>query len=205
MAVHHHLGLSSAIQGRRSIRHFTSEPVDVQLLVSLLGEACWAPSPHNSQPWRFTILSHVDERHALADAMAERLSADLSAQGHTAESIATKTEASRARITSAPAAILCSLDPDGLVVAGDQRLDDLEWQMAVQSVGAVLQTFFLLAAEHGLATCWMAAPMYCADIVRRVLRLPHGVVPQALVLVGKAGREGRIRARRPLDSVVDFR
>lgn len=77
--------------------------------------------------------------------------------------------------------------------------------MAVQSVGAVLQTLFLLAFERGLGTCWMAAPMYCPDEVRSALSLPQNYEPQALVLMGYPAREGKMRARRPLGEVVDLR
>jgi nitroreductase len=77
--------------------------------------------------------------------------------------------------------------------------------MAVQSVGAVLQTLFLLAAAHGLGACWMAAPMYCPEAVREVLELPGHQVPQALVLLGYPAAPGKVRERRPFEEVVDLR
>jgi nitroreductase len=77
--------------------------------------------------------------------------------------------------------------------------------MAVQSVGAVLQSLFLLAHERGLGTCWMAAPMYCPAAVRAVLALPDAEQPQALVLMGYAAGEGKRRARRLRTEVIDLR
>ena len=41
---------------RRSIRHFRSETVPRPLIANILRTAMWAPSPHNVQPWRFTVL-----------------------------------------------------------------------------------------------------------------------------------------------------
>jgi F420 biosynthesis protein FbiB-like protein len=191
---------------RRSIRAFADEPVPRDLVESLLEEAIWAPSPHNSQPWRFTVLFDPSTKRELAETMAERLEAELRADGLAPEAIERQSTRSRSRISAAPVLILCSLVRDGLVSYADRRRDDLEWQMAVQSVGAVLQTLFLLAAERGIGSCWMAAPMYCPEPVRECLGLPGEFSPQALVLLGYPGRPGRARGeRRPISEVVDLR
>lgn len=42
-----------AIRNRRSVRSFTSQPVDPELVQSLLEAANMAPSSRNSQPWAF--------------------------------------------------------------------------------------------------------------------------------------------------------
>jgi coenzyme F420-0:L-glutamate ligase/coenzyme F420-1:gamma-L-glutamate ligase len=192
------------VRGRRSVRRFGPEPVDAGLIGELLSEAIWAPSPHNSQPWRFTILT-CESKTRLADTMGERLRADLRAGKVADDAIDQQVGRSVARIRTAPTAMLCSLVSEGLVLTGNGRIDDLELQMAVQSIGAVLQTLFLLAAERGLGTCWMAAPMYCPEDVRRVLDLPEEFRPQALVLLGYPADAGRIRPRRPIRTVLETR
>jgi len=135
--------------------------------------------------------------------MANQLALELRQDGMDEEAIERQTGRSRMRITSAPVVILCSLHPEGLNRFGDSRRDELEWTMAVQSVGAVLQTVFLLAAERGLGTCWMAAPMYCPEVVRSTLALPADFQPQALVLMGYPDGPGRVRDRRA--GVIDLR
>lgn len=197
--------IDDLIQERRSIRHFLPVPVPRELVATILQVALWAPSPHNVQPWRFTVLFDAGDKARLADAMALRLSADLRRDGLPHEAINRQLDRSRRRVAGAPVVILCSLAGDGLVQYDDALRTDLEWQMAVQSVGAVLQTIFLAAASRGLGTCWMAAPMYCPDDVRQVLALPGEYAPQALVLAGYAASPGRIRERRPLDEVMDLR
>jgi coenzyme F420-0:L-glutamate ligase / coenzyme F420-1:gamma-L-glutamate ligase len=165
----------------------------------------WAPSPHNSQPWRFTVLLAADDKVRLAGAMAARLAHELRADGMPEQVVTRQTERSQKRITTAPVAILCSLVADGLASYPDERRTTLEWQMAVQSVGTALQTLFLSAQTRGLGTCWMAAPMYCSGAVREALDLPASFEPQALVLVGYAEVAGRIRERRPFEEVAQFR
>jgi len=190
---------------RRSIRAFADIPVPRSVVEGLLRDAMWAPSPHNAQPWCFTVLSRFEDRDRLAEAMAQVLTAELRADGLEEHMVERQSARSRARITGAPIAILCSLVTDGLRCFEDERRTYLERQMAVQSVGTVLQTLFLLARQEGLGTCWMAAPMYCGETVHSVLGLRPNAEPQALVLMGYPAHEGRKRERRPVSDVVDFR
>lgn len=190
---------------RRSIRTFRDEPLPRALIAELLQEVLWAPSPHNSQPWRFTVLFQRDDRQRLALAMADRLAEELRADGLDSETIERQLHRSEERIIGAPVTVLCSLVRDGLVEYPDHRRNELEWLMAVQSVGAALQTLFLAAAARDIGTCWMAAPMYCPDVVRDVLGLPSRWAPQALALLGYPAAPGRTRERRPFAEVVDLR
>jgi coenzyme F420-0:L-glutamate ligase / coenzyme F420-1:gamma-L-glutamate ligase len=190
---------------RRSIRHFQSEAIPRKLVEEILHAAMWAPSPHNVQPWRFTVLVRDDDKSRLAEAMAARLQDDLHHDGVSGDVIARQTTRSRWRLTTAPVVLVCSLVRDGLAEYEDERRSHFEWEMAVQSVGAVLQTVFLAAAAHDLGTCWMAAPMYCPEDVRSAVGLPDHYSPQALVLLGYPASPGKIRDRVPFEEVVEFR
>ncbi len=46
----------AVIKGRRSIREFKQEPVDVETLEDLIELAMYAPSAGNEQPWEFIII-----------------------------------------------------------------------------------------------------------------------------------------------------
>ena len=199
------LTLTDLVHARRSVRAFREQCVSRQTIAELLLDTNWAPSPHNSQPWRFTGLFEAGDKQRLADAMADQLASELRMDGLPAQIIEQQTGRSRGRISTAPVVLLCSLQGEGLVAYADQRRNQLEWQMAVQSVGAALQTLFLLAAQRGVGSCWMAAPMYCPDVVREVLDLPAEFVPQALVLLGYPAGPGRVRERRSFEQVVDLR
>jgi F420 biosynthesis protein FbiB-like protein len=197
--------LWEAVHERRSIRVFREEPIPRQVVEELLRQALFAPSPHNSQPWRFTVLLDDEDKARLAAAMARKLEEELRADGLSEETIERQTFRSRRRITGAPVVVLCSLVRDGLVTYPDVRRNELEWQMAVQSVGAVMQTLFLLAWAQRIGTCWMAAPMYCPEVVRAALQLPPGYAPQALALLGYPAATGKLRERRAVSEVVELR
>lgn len=197
--------LRDMILRRRSVRSFQDRPVPPAVVLEVLADVAWAPSPHNSQPWRFTVLFAAGDKTRLADAMACKLTAELEADGLDPAAIAHQAARSRTRIATAPVVILCSLVREGLVTYPDDRRNDLEFQMAIQSVGAALQLLFLLAEARGLGTCWMAAPMYCPDVVRAALSLPDRFVPQALALLGFPAKPGTVKPRRSPAEFVEVR
>ncbi len=51
-----------AIHERRSIRDFTSQPVDFHLLMDIIEAGTWAPSGLNNQPWRFAIVTNPETK-----------------------------------------------------------------------------------------------------------------------------------------------
>ncbi len=56
----------AAIYHRRSIRTFTAEAVDRELLHEIVKAGIWAPSGLNNQPWRFVIVTDPALRGKLA-------------------------------------------------------------------------------------------------------------------------------------------
>lgn len=50
----------NTILSRRSIRHYTSEPMDQETLVLLLKAAMSAPTACNSQPWEFIVVTEPE-------------------------------------------------------------------------------------------------------------------------------------------------
>jgi nitroreductase len=57
-----------AIMTRRSIRRFTDQPVEDEVVDRLLRAAMAAPSAGNQQAWRFVVVRDRDVLHRLADA-----------------------------------------------------------------------------------------------------------------------------------------
>lgn len=55
-----------AIQARRSVRRFASEPITREQVEAVLEAGRWAPSGKNTQPWRFVVVESPDKREELA-------------------------------------------------------------------------------------------------------------------------------------------
>ncbi len=60
------MDLLEGIYSRRSVRQYTSQPVDKALLLEIIEAGTWAPSGLNNQPWRFVIIQEQDRRYSLA-------------------------------------------------------------------------------------------------------------------------------------------
>ena len=73
---------------------------------------------------------------------------------------------------------------DGLDRYPDETRQRAEWGMALLSLGAAVENLMLAAADAGLASCWVAAPIFCPEAARDALALPDEWLPHALVLVG---------------------
>ena len=186
------MDLFTALHTRRSIRRYTDQAVPSDLIDRLLEAATHAPSLHNRQPWRYAVITTSSMKAQLADRMGERLTADRLQAADRVEAIERDVARSRERITSAPAIIVVCLSTGGL--------DDYHEQvMAIQSAAAAIQNLLLAAHAAGLGACWMAAPLYCPDVVREALQLPDDWDAQALITIGYPADEGKDRGR------VDFR
>jgi coenzyme F420-0:L-glutamate ligase/coenzyme F420-1:gamma-L-glutamate ligase len=196
-------GLPAFIEQRRSIRAFTADPVERALLDTLVEAACVAPAPHHSRPWRFVVIDTDDAKTALALGMGAKWRADLTADGATPTRVDELVESSHAKLTGAPALVLACLTWDGLDRYPDEVRQRAEWGMALLSLGAAVENLMLCAADTGLASCWVAAPIFCPEEARDALALPREWLPHALVLVGYPDTSyvGRERPPIPLETL----
>jgi coenzyme F420-0:L-glutamate ligase / coenzyme F420-1:gamma-L-glutamate ligase len=194
--------LVELMQTRRSIRRYSPDPVSRETVVEILRAAVRAPSPHNRQPWRFAVLRDLAAKTRLAAAMGERLRADRTRDGDRPDLIDGDVARSRARIEGAPVVIVAAVTMRDMDRYADQHRAQAEHTMAVQSVATAVQNILLLAHAQGLGSCWMCAPLFCPDVVRRSLALPDDWEPQALVTIGRPASPGRERARLPADEMI---
>ena len=172
------------IEARRSIRAFDGVPVPRATLDAVVTAGCLAPAPHHSRPWRWVVIDTPKGKADLAAGMGTRWRADLGADGVDAARIDELVEASRVKLTTAPALVLGCLTWAGLDRYPDERRRRAEWGMALLSLGAAVENLMLAATHAGLASCWVAAPIFCPDAARDALALADDWAPSALVLVG---------------------
>lgn len=174
--------LQDAIRQRRSIRKFSRKAVPKALILAVLEAAGWGPSAHNAQPWRFIILQDANVKQELAQKMADEWAAGLARDGAVAEE--SKRIERMERFTNAPGLVLACLTMDGLRKYPDEKRQNYERDLAVESLGASLENMLLAAQAVGLGACWYCAPAFCKEIVRRVLKIPESIEPSALIAMG---------------------
>lgn len=195
----------SFLRSRRSVRRFLPDPVPGAVLQRVLESACWAPSAHNRQPWRFVVLSTFESREKLVTAMHASFQEDLAADFLPEEEIKKRLQRSRSRILGAPVGVLICVEPavmDQYPDAARQAAEDL---MAAQSAALCAGTLLLAAHGEGLGGVWMCAPLFAPQVVLQALDLPGTWRPQALILLGYPAEIPGPRPRLPVADVVVFR
>ncbi|MHA2427452.1 MAG: nitroreductase family protein [Candidatus Hermodarchaeia archaeon] len=194
----------SFVASRRSIRQYQEGQIPRETLIRILKSGVSAPSAHNAQPWRFYVLEHSEAKRRLAEAMGAVFQQDLENDRETAETVELVVSESIERFSTAPALVLVCLSMDTMDVYSDERRQQAEFIMGVQSVAAAVQNILLAAHAEALGACWFCAPLFCQAIVQETLKIPRDVYPQALVALGEPAESPLTPPRRPLDENVFF-
>jgi len=192
----------SLIKNRRSVRNYLSKEVPNKVLFKILEAARWAPSAHNAQPWRFMVIKERDVKQELARAMASNWDKDMRKNGVPLEKCESLVETSVKRFTSAPVLVVACLTMEDMDKYPDKRRQKIEYVMAVQSLAAAIENMLLAAHAEGLGSCWFCAPLFCQDVVRKVLKVPSHVEPQALVTLGYSAERLEPPPRKLLQKIV---
>lgn len=184
---------------RRSVRHFSRDPIPDGLLDECIAAAASAPSGANKQPWTFVVVNdpatrqllryavEEEERRFYTERITEVWREDLRPIGTTWE---------KPYVEEAPAVIVVFRQVHG--VEGDRRVPHYYTQ---ESVGIAVG--FLLAALHhaGLAALTHTpAPM---EFLERLLQRPYNERGFMLIPVGYPAEGCRVPdiRRKSLDEV----
>jgi nitroreductase len=159
--------VSEAVDKRKSVRKFRSDPVSDETMRSLLEDASRAPSGGNVQPWRIYVVNG-ESIPRMKDFLATQPPLDapeyeiypqgltepyrtnrftIGEQMYATMGIEREDKEGRRRqfaanndFFDAPAALFCFVD---------RQMGPPQWS----DLGMFLQTFMLLAVERGLSTC----------------------------------------------------
>jgi coenzyme F420-0:L-glutamate ligase/coenzyme F420-1:gamma-L-glutamate ligase len=196
------LSLLDIIKDRRSVKEYSSKEVSEEVLFRILEAGRWAPSAHNAQPWRFIVIRDSALKQKLAEDMASRWDEDLRKNRILREHRESLIKASVERFGNAPVVIVACLTMEDMDEYPDDRRKKIEYVMAVQSVAAAIENVLLAAHGEGLGSCWFCAPLFCLDVVRKTLRIPKHVDPQALIILGYPASKPNPPPRKPLEDIA---
>ena len=194
--------LHAFLRTRRSIRRFKPDPVADEVVSRVIATAAYAPSAHNTQPWRFVVVRRIgnpphEARDRLAHALTSAMRADMESEGAPESEIESRVTRSIKRINEAPVIILLCRD---VTAVREQKPQDTV--MAIQSV-ANAATYLLLAAHaEGLGGNWICWPLYAQEETRSALELSETWEPQAMVFIGHADEEVKEKVLKPINDLV---
>jgi nitroreductase len=151
------LDVWEAIQGRRSIPSFKTDPVPEDLIRRLILEAgIWAPSGGNAQTWRFAVVTDPSLVHKIK-------------------------MVARGILGNPPAVIVICQDLEEAERKGSKLARDV---LSLIDTALAAQNIMLTAYDQGLGTCLVAS--FHTGAVQKILHLPAFIVPQLLMSLGYA-------------------
>lgn len=170
------MDVKEAVVNRRSIRRYQLKPVPNELVAEVLEAAKYAPSSGNLQNWKVIIVSDEAKKEELATAALKQK-----------------------WITQAPLLLVVCNE-----MANAKRLykERGEKLYAIQNCAAFIQNILLMAQSLGLGTCWIGA--FDSNAVKRVLKIPDDVNPDAIISLGYADEEVDTPPKNSLKQLVFF-
>jgi nitroreductase len=180
---------ASELRRRRTVRHFSAEPVTRELIEAAVWAAGSAPNGANLQPWHFVAISdpaiksqirtaaEAEEREFYANRATAEWLADLAPLG---------TDADKPFLETAPWLIAVFAQRWRLTPSGERRAN----YYVSESVG--IATGFLIAALHhaGLATLTHTpSPM---GFLNTILERPESEKPFLLLIVGHPADDAQV-------------
>tara|TARA_B110000091_G_scaffold213920_1_gene265024 strand:+ start:1469 stop:2122 length:654 start_codon:yes stop_codon:yes gene_type:complete len=214
--------VSEAVLARRSIRAFTSEPIDNQIIANLLALAARSPSGGNLQPWKIYVVNNQSMKKFIEFQGNwnqpeipgyEIYPSDLKEPYRTSryqlgeamyELLGIPREDKDARFQQvlrnfeffgAPAAIFCFVD---------NQMGPPQWS----DLGMFLQTFMLLAQEAGIDTCAQEAWAMKNDSVSEFVSADESDILFCGLAMGYKDKDAVINQlsseRRPIEQWAKF-
>jgi coenzyme F420-0:L-glutamate ligase / coenzyme F420-1:gamma-L-glutamate ligase len=180
---------------RRTVREFTSQPVDGAAVRRAVATAVTAPAPHHSEPWRFVLVESAEARTALLDAMLDAWRTDLRGDGFTSDQIARRVRRGEP-LRRAPLIVVPCLVLDAAHTYPDDRRNASERAMFTVSMGAAVQNLLIALAVEGLGSAWISSTLFCQDVARSALGLPVEWLPMGAIAVGHPASGARPRPPR---------
>ncbi len=187
----------------RTIRRFTSEPVDDATLSRCLQAATWAPSGANAQGWRFVVLRSPEQRAVVAAAAARALEVIEPVYGMSRP--APEDTGRQARNNRATYELHDRAGEFTSVLFAQQHYPTASELLLGGSIFPAMQNFLLAARAQGLGACPTGWASYGgAELLREAVGVPDDWLIAGHVVVGwPRGRHGPLR-RRPLAAAVDL-
>ncbi len=187
------MDVPSIIKNRRSIRKYKEQPVEKENLQELLDLAMRAPSGKNRQPWEFVVLQQ-EPKQELIDILHNK-ARKLKKEGEDVGSCLSSVRTMR----QAPVLILIYNPYSDLERS---KLDDYEWSVDTQSIGAAVENLLLAATDMGLGSLWICDVFLAEKEISRWLDRDDELV--AAVALGHSAEDPSASSREDLEDNVTW-
>ena len=193
-------------RSRRSIRRYADNRVPRSQIDRLIEAACWAPSNHNRQGWKFMVFDDPQEIRRLAEEVRDFVKRSVSNSPRLAPGQAEEVVHYAGGFDQAPVVILVMHKKSPSI--GRSLLQTATSDLVsgeVLSAAMACQNLLLAAHAMGLGACVMTAPLLAGEVWASLKDLPLGLEPTCLVTVGHPFETPDAPRRKRLEHVMEYR
>jgi nitroreductase len=187
------MDLFDAINNRRSIRRYTTDPVDEKAVNTVLEAGRWAPSWANTQCWRFVVVRDPDIKAKIGQSLMK-----VQREDQLVDNPATKTINDIPVLIVACAEMGVSGCKPGATPDGNYVTDKDDWFM----FDTALAVQNMVLAAHGLGLGTVIIGAFDAKMVEEILGIPEGYRVVVLFPLGVPAKEGKAPPRKELTELV---
>ncbi|MEK3952366.1 MULTISPECIES: nitroreductase family protein [unclassified Psychrobacillus] len=180
------LTVRDAIIQRRSIKLFNGQPVDREMLLSILDDAVWAPNHQLRQPWRFIVAcgKELEDLYTVLKEFAIPKWNELSEED---------LEKQMKKFTTPGGYVFVVVPEDA---RQKERLEDYA------AASMLVQNIQLLAWDQGIGSCWKTPGYLDNPLFRKTLGIQPGERIISMLQVGYFDEMPKPRDRKGVEDLV---
>ncbi|QUG40381.1 nitroreductase [Psychrobacillus sp. INOP01] len=180
------LTVRDAIIQRRSIKLFNGQPVEREMLLSILDDAVWAPNHQLRQPWRFIVAcgKELEDLYSVLKEFALPKWKELSEED---------LEKQMKKFTTPGGYVFVVVPED---TRQKERLEDYA------AASMLVQNIQLLAWDRGIGSCWKTPGYLDNPLFRKELGIQPGERIISMLQVGYFDEMPKPRDRKGVEDLV---
>lgn len=180
------LTVRDAIIQRRSIKLFNGQPVERDILLSILDDAVWAPNHQLRQPWRFVVAcgKELEDLYSVLKEFAIPKWKELSEEDL----------AKQMNKFTTPGGYVFVVVPED--ARQKERLEDYA------AASMLVQNIQLLAWDRGIGSCWKTPGYLDNPLFREALGVQSGERIISMLQVGYFDEMPKPRDRKGVEDLV---
>lgn len=180
------LTVRDAIIQRRSIKLFNGQPVERELLLSILDDAVWAPNHQLRQPWRFIVAcgKELEDLYSVLKEFAIPKWKELSEE---------ELEKQMKKFTNPGGYVFVVVPEDA---RQKERLEDYA------AASMLVQNIQLLAWDRGIGSCWKTPGFLDNPSFRKELGVQQGERIISMLQVGYFDEMPKPKERKSVEDLV---
>jgi nitroreductase len=197
------MNIIDAISNRRSIRKFSDKDIDNDIIKNILKSGADAPSPKNTQPWKFIVIKGKSKQELIKimkDGM-ENIKLNFGVLIDEKNFLSSAEETLKI-INDAPVVIF-------VINTGNKQEQRQTYvkkfvEMAnIQSIGAAVENMLLASLEYSIGGLWMSDIYYTINEIGKWLQTDKQIV--AAVAFGYPAGNTPAKIKKELDDLVEWK